>query len=110
MKDLPLKLLKKKKIKDDVDKISIKKEIQLLRKLNHPAIIKLHETYENSSYIFLIKELLHGGELLQRILNSGVYTEKIAAVLMKNLFSALTYMHSLNIIHRDIKPENIILK
>eukprot|EP00825_Cyclidium_porcatum_P030592 TRINITY_DN3239_c0_g1_i2.p1 TRINITY_DN3239_c0_g1~~TRINITY_DN3239_c0_g1_i2.p1 ORF type:complete len:417 (+),score=70.69 TRINITY_DN3239_c0_g1_i2:527-1777(+) len=110
MKDLPLKLLKKEKIKDDVDKISIKKEIQLLRKLNHPAIIKLHETYENSSYIFLIKELLHGGELLQRILNSGVYTEKIAAVLMKNLFSALTYMHSLNIIHRDIKPENIILK
>lgn len=74
------------------------------------GIIKLIEVYENSGYIFLIKELLHGGELFQRILNHGVYKEKDAAKLMRNLFSALEYMHGKNIIHRDIKLENLVLK
>lgn len=81
-----------------------------MRKMNHENIIKLHEVHENDTNIYLVLELLRGGELFERIVKKGIYTEKDAAVLMKKLLSALDYMHSKGIMHRDIKPENLILK
>jgi len=81
-----------------------------MRKLNHENIIKLHEVYESENHIYLVLELLSGGELFERIIQKGQYTEKDSCILMKNLLSALAYMHSKGIMHRDIKPENLILK
>lgn len=81
-----------------------------MRKLDHENIIKLYEVHESESYIYLVLELLRGGELFERIVKKGIYTEKDAAVLMKKLLSALDYMHSKGMMHRDIKPENLILK
>lgn len=81
-----------------------------MRKLGHENIIKLYEVHESDSFIYLVLELLRGGELFERIVKKGIYTEKDAAILMKKLLSALDFMHSKGIMHRDIKPENLILK
>ncbi len=81
-----------------------------MRTLDHEGCIKLFEVYENDNYIYLLLEVLKGGELLERIVRKGIYTEYDASVLMKKLLEALDYLHSKGIIHRDIKPENLILK
>lgn len=78
--------------------------------LDNPNIIKLYEVYEGEYHIYLVMELLNGGELFDRIMNKGHYEERDAAILISKLISALVYLHSMNIMHRDIKPENLILK
>lgn len=81
-----------------------------MRRLTHENIIKLHEVHESETHIYLVLELLKGGELFERIVKKGFYTEKNAAILMQKLLSALEYIHAKGIMHRDIKPENLILK
>ena len=81
-----------------------------MRKLEHENIIKLHEVHEDEAHVYLVLELLHGGELFERIVKKGIYTEKDASILMQKLLSALDSMHTRNIMHRDLKPENLILK
>ena len=89
--------------------MSLQKEIEVLRKIDHPNVIKLYEVYENELYVHLIIEYLKGGELLQLIQRKGVYSEKDAATAIKCVLSALAYCHERFIIHRDLKPENLIL-
>jgi len=81
-----------------------------MRKLENENIIKLHDVYESDNHVYLVLELLHGGELFDRIVKKGQYTEKDACTLMRKLLDALESMHSRGIMHRDIKPENLILK
>lgn len=85
-------------------------EIDILRKIEHPNVIKLEETYETSKFIHLLLPYLSGGELYERIKNNGLYRESDAKPLMHNFVSALEYLHSKNIVHRDLKPENLMLK
>jgi calcium-dependent protein kinase len=88
---------------------SLEKEIEILRRVDHPNVIKLYEVYENDLYVHLILEYLKGGELFQLIQKKGIYSEKDASIAIKCLLSALAYCHQRNIIHRDLKPENLIL-
>ena len=81
-----------------------------MRKLDHENIIKLYQIYESDNHINLILELLKGGELFDRLIKKGHYSEQDASTLMKNLLGALNHMHKRGIMHRDLKPENIILK
>ena len=81
-----------------------------MRKLDHDSIIKLFNIYESDRHIYLVLEFLSGGELFERIVKKGQYSENDACTLMTKLLSALAYMHSKGIMHRDIKPENLILK
>lgn len=78
--------------------------------MKHENIIKLYEVYESDNHIYLVQELLNGGELFDRIIKKGQYSEKDACVLMKKLLGALAFMHAKGAMHRDIKPENLILK
>lgn len=78
--------------------------------LDHPSIIKLYEVYEGEYHIYLVMELLKGGELFDRIVKKGISKEKDACIIIVRLLSALEYLHDLGIMHRDIKPENLILK
>lgn len=85
-----------------------RQEIAIMKDLDHPNVIKLFETFEDHRNIYLVMELCTGGELFDRIISEGRLTEKQAAVLMKQMFSAVHYLHSNNIMHRDLKPENFL--
>ncbi|KYK64102.1 calcium-dependent protein kinase CDPK2A [Toxoplasma gondii TgCatPRC2] len=85
-----------------------RQEIAIMKELDHPNVIKLFETFEDHRNIYLVMELCTGGELFDRIISEGRLTEKQAAVLMKQMFSAVHYLHSNNIMHRDLKPENFL--
>ena len=91
-------------------KTSLINEISVMRKLNHPNLLKLYEIYESAEYIYLILESLEGGELMTRIIEKGTYDEYTISLLLKKMLEALEYMHSKKIIHRDIKPENLLLR
>ena len=84
-------------------------EIKTLRMLDHPNIIKLMEVYEDDIFVHLVMEYLEGGELFCKLKSNVVYSEKDAALAVKDVLEALKYCHERNIIHRDLKPENLIL-
>jgi calcium-dependent protein kinase len=88
---------------------SVLMEIDILRTLKHPFIIKLHEVYESNKYIHLVLCYLDGGELFERIKSRQVYQESIAISVMRNMLEALDFMHKNDVVHRDLKPENLIL-
>jgi len=77
-------------------------------RLDHPNVVKLLEAYESKSYVYLVMELVTGGELFDRIVEKGSYTEKDAADLIKQVLSAVNYMHESGVVHRDLKPENLL--
>ncbi|CAK77807.1 unnamed protein product (macronuclear) [Paramecium tetraurelia] len=90
---------------------SLWKEIQVMRLMNHKHIIKLREVYEDNNKIYIVTDLLNGGELISHIEKQvKVYDESLVRKLVYNLLDALVYIHERKIIHRDIKPENLILK
>ena len=100
-----IKVIDKAKVEDMND---IQREIEVMNALDHPHIIKLFELYDEPKRMMLVMELVTGGELFDRIVAKGSYTEKDAAEVMKTLCQALSYMHSKNVVHRDLKPENIL--
>ena len=78
--------------------------------MNHENIVKLHEVYETETSIYLVLDLLEGGELFQRIPFMNNYEDTDIKTLMKNLLNALAHMHEKGVMHRDIKPDNILLE
>lgn len=101
-----IKVIDKKALKGKED--SLENEIRVLRRLDHPNVVKLLEAYESKSSVYLVMELVTGGELFDRIVEKGSYTEKDAADLIKQVLSAVAYMHSMGVVHRDLKPENLL--
>ena len=84
-------------------------EIKILRKLNHPNIVKLHEVYEVNGEICMVMEYLQGEKFFNHIVASKKLSEPETALIMKQLFFALHHLQKYDVVHRDIKPENIIL-
>uniref|UniRef100_A0A3P8R8T8 Serine/threonine-protein kinase DCLK2 n=1 Tax=Astatotilapia calliptera TaxID=8154 RepID=A0A3P8R8T8_ASTCA len=87
----------------------IENEVAVLRKVKHPNIIMLIEEVDTPSELYLVMELVKGGDLFDAITSSAKYTERDASIMVYNLARALKYLHSLNIVHRDIKPENLLV-
>ena len=85
-------------------------EINILRSLDHPNIVKIFEYFEDEKRYYIVQEHIQGGELFDEIIAKGKFNEKDAAVLMKQLLSCISYCHSHNIVHRDLKPENVLLE
>ncbi|XP_042270313.1 serine/threonine-protein kinase DCLK1-like isoform X2 [Thunnus albacares] len=87
----------------------IQSEVSILRRVKHPNIVLLIEEMDTYSDLYLVMELVKGGDLFDAITSSNKYTERDASCMLFNLASAIKYLHSLNIVHRDIKPENLLV-
>ncbi|KAM9792466.1 serine/threonine-protein kinase DCLK2 [Neosynchiropus ocellatus] len=87
----------------------IESEVSVLRKVKHPNIIMLVEEVDTPSELYLVMELVKGGDLFDAITASAQYTERNASVMVRNLAAALQYLHAMNVVHRDIKPENLLV-
>merc|ERR1719454_1896954 len=85
-----------------------KQEIAIMKIMDHPNIIKLFESFEDHRNIYLVMELCMGGELFDRIIDAGHFTEVQAATLMQQIIRAIYYMHENHVVHRDLKPENFL--
>ena len=105
-----IKILEKDKIidKDDLDRIS--REINFLKKLHHPNIIKIYDIIENHNNYYIIMELCSNGELFSFIVKNKRLNEKIAQKFYAQILCGLEAIHKNLIVHRDIKPENLLLK
>lgn len=83
-------------------------EIEILGQLDHPNVVKLMEVFYEDDYIFLVMELLSGGELFERIVEKDYYTEREASDTIRPIIDAIRYCHGMGVIHRDLKPENLL--
>ncbi|KAA3463594.1 calcium-dependent protein kinase 26-like [Gossypium australe] len=94
--------------KEDVD--DVRREIQIMYHLaGHKNIVTIKGTYEDSLYVHIVMELCSGGELFDRIIQRGHYTERKAAELTRIIVGVVEACHSLGVMHRDLKPENFLL-
>ncbi|XP_009586663.1 calcium-dependent protein kinase 5 [Nicotiana tomentosiformis] len=94
--------------KEDVE--DVRREIQIMHHLaGHKNIVSIKGAYEDPLYVHIVMELCSGGELFDRIIQRGHYTEKNAAELTKIIVGVVEACHSLGVMHRDLKPENFLL-
>jgi calcium-dependent protein kinase len=83
-------------------------EVDTLKALDHPNIIRVIEIIEDTAKLNIVTELCTGGELFERIIQSELFTENTAASFMYQILSGLIHIHAGGFIHRDLKPENIL--
>ena len=90
---------------------TLKTEVDALRAVNgHKNIVQLFDVFYDNKHVMLVMEMLAGGELFDRIMANGAYSERDASKHFRKLTLALNFMHGQKIIHRDLKPENLVLK
>ncbi|KAI8471958.1 MAG: kinase-like domain-containing protein [Monoraphidium minutum] len=88
----------------------VRREVSVMYHLaGHPNIVRLVDAFEDEAHVFLIEELCSGGEMVERILSKGTYTERDAAGILRSILEAVAYAHDMGCMHRDIKVENCLL-
>jgi len=102
-----VKCINKKKVEGDDIRL-LKREIRIMKKLNHAHVLKLYEVYEFEDSFYLVMELVKGKELFDKIVQRGMYSERDAAHIISQVLSAVEYLHRNGIAHRDLKPENLL--
>ena len=95
--------------KKHVDSSEFYNEIEVLKALDHPNIIKLFDCYQDKSYYYMVEEYCSGGDLFDYIQKEKFFTERKAGTIFNQLLSAVNHLHKKKIVHRDLKPENIVL-
>ena len=97
------------KVIDRRSEFSIMSERNLLSRLKHPFIVNMHFAFQDFSKLYLVMDLLTGGDLRYHIAKKKTFTEQETKFFIANLILSLEYIHKQKIIHRDIKPENLVL-
>lgn len=101
-----VKIIRKDNRMNDI--ITMKTELEILRRVNHRSVIRLIEVYETRDSLYLVMERAHGGSLLTALANLPVYTESVVKVVFRQLLEAVQYLHDLGVVHRDLKLDNLL--
>ncbi|KAI3804074.1 hypothetical protein L1987_32244 [Smallanthus sonchifolius] len=108
--NLACKSISKRKLISKEDVEDVRREIQIMHHLTgHKNIVTIKGAYEDPLYVHIVMELCNGGELFDRIIQRGQYSERKAAELTKTIVGVVEACHSLGVMHRDLKPENFLL-
>ncbi|KAK8601899.1 hypothetical protein V6N13_058432 [Hibiscus sabdariffa] len=103
------KSISKKKLRTAVDIEDVRREVEIMKHLpKHPNIVTLKDTYEDDDAVHIVMELCEGGELFDRIVARGHYTERAAAGVMRTIVEVVQMCHKHGVMHRDLKPENFL--
>lgn len=105
-REFAIKVIDKKALKGKEE--ALHNEISVMHKVEHPNIVKFYEMFDDKTRLYLVIEIVTGGELFDRIIAKGSYTEKDASGLILQVLHAINYLHSLDVVHRDLKPENLL--
>jgi len=89
--------------------LEVMNEINILKQMDHPNIVKIFEFFIQPNAFYLVTEFCSGGELFNKIVEKGPFSEEFTAFIMYQIFSSVFYCHCMGIIHRDLKPENILI-
>ncbi|OMO79523.1 hypothetical protein COLO4_24400 [Corchorus olitorius] len=103
------KKISKAKLRTEIDVEDVRREVEIMKHLpKHPNIVSFREAFEDKEAVYLVMELCHGGELFDRIVAKGHYTERAAAHVIKTILEIVKVCHEHGVIHRDLKPENFL--
>ncbi|VBB33256.1 unnamed protein product, partial [Acanthocheilonema viteae] len=87
---------------------TVNNELSILSRVQHPHVIRLEEVFKSSSRLFIVMEMASGGEMYNRVVAKGRYSETEARQALRMLLNGLAYLHSIRVTHRDLKPENLL--
>lgn len=104
-----MKVISKKLLQKKNHILYMKSERELLTKINHPFIISLKFAFQTNTKLFLVMNLLNGGELFYHLRKRGLITQTQTKFYAGEIILAIEFLHSKEIVHRDLKPENILL-
>ncbi|CAE7203793.1 fhkE [Symbiodinium microadriaticum] len=90
-------------------RLNLVSEAKLLLSLDHPGVVKCSEWFQTTTSLYLVMELVEGGDLLKNIINNGEFCEDHARRLFRDISEAVAYLHSRDVVHRDLKPDNVLL-
>ncbi|GMM36307.1 serine/threonine/tyrosine protein kinase [Saccharomycopsis crataegensis] len=103
-----VKIISKRKLGID-NRNGVIRELDILKRLDHPNIIKLKGFYEDQDFFYLVMEFISGGDLMDFVAAQGSISEEVSKEIIRQILEAINYVHSQNISHRDLKPDNILI-
>eukprot|EP00168_Porphyra_purpurea_P013491 TRINITY_DN3726_c0_g1_i1.p2 TRINITY_DN3726_c0_g1~~TRINITY_DN3726_c0_g1_i1.p2 ORF type:complete len:249 (-),score=44.26 TRINITY_DN3726_c0_g1_i1:1003-1749(-) len=104
-----IKVMDKSKIHATAMTLHVRREIAIMKTLRHPYVIRLHAVLNSSSKLYLVMDLVRGGELFHKIVRQGSLSEAEGRKHFQQLVDGVSYCHSMDVCHRDLKPENVLL-
>ncbi|XP_053181294.1 serine/threonine-protein kinase Chk2 [Scomber japonicus] len=108
--EFAVKIINKKNFRSEGTAVkNAQTEIEILKRINHPCLIKTEDFYQTDDSFYIVLELMKGGELFQRIKSQQQLQESVTKLYFYQMLRAVQYLHSNGIIHRDLKPENVLL-
>jgi 5'-AMP-activated protein kinase catalytic alpha subunit len=104
-----VKIMELNRVKELGMSVNVRREISIMKKLDHPNVIKLIEVLKSDTHIFIVCELATGGDLFDKIVEQDLFDEETTRMYFTQILDAAEYCHSKGICHRDLKPENVLL-